>query len=295
MSTKDLRKTNEINAKRKIEIGDHVTAASCTADLEDNEQIGEIISFEPKELSESEIKTLDGHKNPKMSQLYRARVIFGRDLEVECEINKLKHAQKWFFEDDPTLGLEDQHLCLRMDPEMVLIHRRQASSKSFSSEFQVDTLRRAHEAGIRHHAKAQKTYVDFLCKQENPDAVKAAMRVGRAKAKYIQDATCRFSDDPANILANRGQIDEDESGWKFPLYDSFRSDNKYCSWNVPIPRLEGMTLLKFLGWTDLNLTPPTDEEAEETYIAPGMLLLLLFSLCSLLSYIHTHTHTHTHR
>ena len=56
-----------------------------------------------------------------------------------------------------------------------------------------------------------------MCKEENPDAVKAVLSRGRGKAKYVQDATCRFADDPERVLSSRGR-DEAKSNREFPLY-----------------------------------------------------------------------------
>ena len=139
-------------------------------------------------------------------------------MTLKCNPDDLERSPKWIFEDDASL--DDAHLCFRTEPRMVLRYRRRASSKSFSNHFRMDTLTRAHKAAMSHHARAQKMYSDFLCKEENPDAVKAALSRGRGKAKYVQDATCRFSDDPERVLSSRGR-DESESNREFPLYVVF--------------------------------------------------------------------------
>ena len=141
-------------------------------------------------------------------------------MTLKCNPDDLERSPKWIFEDDDDVGLDDAHLCFRTEPRMVLRYRRRASSKSFSNHFRMDTLTRAHKAAMSHHARAQKMYSDFLCKEENPDAVKAALSRGRGKAKYVQDATCRFSDDPERVLSSRGR-DESESNREFPLYVVF--------------------------------------------------------------------------
>ena len=194
-------------------------------------------------------------------------------MTLKCNPDDLERSPKWIFEDDPAVRSDDAHLCFRTDPRMVLIHRRRASSKSFSNTFRSDTLSRARNTAMSHHVRAQKIYSDFLCKEENPDAVKAALSRGRGKAKYVQDATCRFADDPERVLSSRDR--DDSIIVEFPLYDTFRAESgdnghiAYCDWTATIPRLEGMTVLKMLGFKKVKSLPYViNYKVGGTYVPP---------------------------
>ena len=224
MSAADLKATNDKDKDLDIEVGEIVSVASCKSKPSDWEgsDVAEVVEFELKKLSEDEMDKISEKKDQKKSDLYHAIVnasSIGDYLILKCNPDDLERSPKWIFEDDDDVGLDDAHKCIRTEPRMVLRYRRRASSKSFSNRFRTSTLKEAHETAKKHHARAQEMYRDFLCKEENPDAVKAVLNRGKGEAKFVQDATCRFSDDPKRVLSSRGSDEvDDESNREFPLY-----------------------------------------------------------------------------
>ena len=68
--------------------------------------------------------------------------------------------------------------------------------------------------------------------------MKAVLSRGRGKAKYVQDATCRFADDPERVLSSRGR-DEAKSNREFPLYVVTSIIETVCLWLIVVlPSLE---------------------------------------------------------
>ena len=82
MSAADLKATNDQDKDLDIEIGNIVTVDSCDAKPSDWEgsDIGEVVEFELKTLSESQMDAIAEKTNPKLSDLY---VVFERGVR-EC-------------------------------------------------------------------------------------------------------------------------------------------------------------------------------------------------------------------